>query len=72
MSMMNDHQMSRLMNAVVERRRAVVARQGKGASSEDRVGEQLADDVREILATQRVVLAAVSALTAGHSSEDAG
>ena len=59
---MNDHDMSSLMKAAAERQLAVVALQKKYAESESIPTEQLVLDMRELLATERVVLDAIITL----------
>jgi hypothetical protein len=53
---MNEHDMSSLMKAATERQLAVAALQKKYESSESVPTEQLVRDMRELLATERVVL----------------
>jgi hypothetical protein len=59
---MDDHDMSGLMKAAAERQLAVAALQKKYATSHDIPSEQLVADMRELLATERVVLDAIITL----------
>ena len=59
---MNDPDMSSLMKAAAERQLAVAALQKKYEESEDVPTEQLVRDMRELLATERVVLDAIITL----------
>lgn len=59
---MNDPDISSLMKAAAERQLAVVALQKKYADSESVSIEQLVLDMRELLATERVVLDAIITL----------
>ena len=59
---MNDSEISSLMKAAAERQLAVVALQKKYADSESIPTEQLVLDMRELLATERVVLDAIITL----------
>ena len=59
---MNDHDMSSLMKAAAERQLAVSALQKKYEQSESIPTEQLVLDMRELLATERVVLDAIITL----------
>ena len=59
---MNDHDMSTLMKAAAERQLAVTALQKKYANTESIPTEQLVLDMRELLATERVVLDAIITL----------
>lgn len=56
---MHDHDMDSLMQAAAERQLAVTALQKKYAESESIPTEQLVLDMRELLATERVVLDAI-------------
>lgn len=69
---MNDHDMSGLMKAAAERQLAVAALQEKYAVSESIPTEQLVLDMRELLATERVVLDAIITLfvNLGHGGPD--
>ncbi len=60
--MMNDLAISSLMKAAAERQLAVVALQKRCAESESVPTEQLVLDMRELLATERVVLDAIITL----------
>ena len=53
---MEDQDVSSLMKAAAERQLAVAALQKKYAESESVPTEQLVSDLRELLATERVVL----------------
>jgi len=59
---MNDPDLASLMKAATERQRAVTALQKKYAESESISTEQLVLDMRELLATERVVLDAIITL----------
>ena len=59
---MNDHDMASLMKAATERQLAVAALQKKYEDSESIPTEQLVRDMRELLATERVVLDAIITL----------
>jgi hypothetical protein len=59
---MNDHDMSALVRAAAERQLAVTALQEKYTHSEDISTEQLVADMRELLATERLVLDAIITL----------
>ena len=59
---MNDHDISRLMKAATERQLAVTALQEKYESSVSIPTEQLVLDMRELLATERIVLDAIVTL----------
>ena len=61
---MNDHDLGDLMKAAAERQLAVTALQKKYAQSESESisTEQLVLDMRELLATERVVLDAIITL----------
>ncbi|MBC8106311.1 MAG: hypothetical protein H7Z14_06960 [Anaerolineae bacterium] len=59
---MNDHDMANLMKAATERQLAVAALQKKYEDSESIPTEQLVRDMRELLATERVVLDAIITL----------
>lgn len=59
---MNDRDLSSLMKAAAERQLAVVALQKKYLESESIPTEQLVLDMRELLATERVVLDAIITL----------
>jgi hypothetical protein len=59
---MNDPDLSSLMQAAAERQLAVTALQKKYAESESISTEQLVLDMRELLATERVVLDAIITL----------
>ena len=71
---MNDHDMGSLMKAAAERQLAVAALQKKYAVSESIPTEQLVLDMRELLATERVVLDAIITLfmNLGHGEVDRG
>jgi hypothetical protein len=60
--MMNDHDMASLMKAATERQLAVSSLQEKYEQSENVPTEQLVRDMRELLATERVVLDAIITL----------
>jgi hypothetical protein len=59
---MNDPDLGSLMKAAAERQQAVAALQKKYAASESIPTEQLVLDMRELLATERVVLDAIITL----------
>lgn len=59
---MNDPNLGSLMKAAAERQLAVTALQKKYAESENISTEQLVLDMRELLATERVVLDAIITL----------
>ena len=59
---MNDPDLGSLMKAAAERQQAVAALQKKYAESESIPTEQLVLDMRELLATERVVLDAIITL----------
>jgi hypothetical protein len=59
---MFNHDMHSLMKAAAERQLAVTALQEKYAASHDIPTEQLVIDMRELLATERVVLDAIITL----------
>jgi hypothetical protein len=59
---MNDSDVRSLMKAAAERQIAVTALQEKYAASHDISAEQLVVDMRELLATERVVLDAIITL----------
>jgi hypothetical protein len=59
---MNDPDVGSLMKAAAERQVAVTALQQKYAESESIPTEQLVLDMRELLATERVVLDAIITL----------
>ena len=59
---MNDPDLGSLMKAAAERQLAVTALQKKYAESECIATEQLVLDMRELLATERVVLDAIITL----------
>ena len=59
---MENHDVSSLMKAAAERQLAVTALQKKYADSERVSTEQLVLDMRELLATERVVLDAIITL----------
>ena len=59
---MTDHDISSLMRAASERQLAVAALQKKYEESESVPTEQLVLDMRELLATERVVLDAIITL----------
>jgi hypothetical protein len=67
---MNDPDVGSLMKAAAERQVAVTALQQKYAESESIPTEQLVLDMRELLATERVVLDAIITLFVkfGHES----
>jgi hypothetical protein len=68
---MNDRDIRSLMKAAAERQVAVAALQTKYAVSHDIPSEQLIIDMRELLATERVVLDAIITLfvSLGHEHE---
>jgi len=59
---MNDPDIGSLMQAAAERQQAVATLQKKYAESESIPTEQLVLDMRELLATERVVLDAIITL----------
>jgi hypothetical protein len=59
---MHDHDLMNLQKAALERQLAVVALQQKYAESDSIPTEQLVRDMRELLATERVVLDAIITL----------
>ena len=59
---MNNREIKSLMSAATERQLAVVALQKKYEHSESVPTEQLVQDMRELLATERVVLDAIITL----------
>ena len=59
---MNDPDLGSLMKAAAERQQAVAALQKKYAESDNVPTEQLVRDMRELLATERVVLDAIITL----------
>ena len=59
---MNDPDVNTLMMAATERQLAVAALQKKYAESDNVPTEQLVRDMRELLATERVVLDAIITL----------
>jgi hypothetical protein len=59
---MNDPDLDRLMKAAAERQQAVASLQQKYAESDSIPTEQLVLDMRELLATERVVLDAIITL----------
>lgn len=59
---MNDPNLGSLMKAAAERQLAVTALQKKYAESENISTDQLVLDMRELLATERVVLDAIITL----------
>ena len=59
---MNDSNLGSLMKAAAERQLAVTALQKKYAESENISTDQLVLDMRELLATERVVLDAIITL----------
>jgi len=61
---MDDHDMTSLVKAATERQMAVAALQKKYERSESVPTEQLVLDMRELLATERVVLDAIITLFA--------
>ena len=62
MAPMHDHDVTSLMKAAAERQLAVAALQRKYEESESIPTEQLVRDMRELLATERVVLDAIITL----------
>ena len=70
---MNDPDISSLLKAAAERQLAVAALQKKYEASESVPTEQLVRDMRELLATERVVLDAIITLFVklGHAAADA-
>ena len=70
---MNDHDVNALMKAATERQLAVCARQKKYEASTSIPTEQLVRDMRELLATERIVLDAIITLFVklGHAAADA-
>ena len=68
---MQDPDVNSLMRAASERQLAVAALQRKYEASEDVPTEQLVRDMRELLATERVVLDAIITLFVklGHADE---
>jgi hypothetical protein len=69
---MNDHDLSSLMKAASERQLAVAALQKKYAESVSIPTEQLVLDMRELLATERVVLDAIITLFLKLGSDERG
>ena len=69
---MDDRDINSLMKAAAERQIAVMTLQKKYDVSENIPTEQLVRDMRELLATERVVLDAIITLFVklGHGSED--
>jgi hypothetical protein len=71
---MSDPEMTSLMRAAAERQLAVAALQKKYESSDSVPTEQLVRDMRELLATERVVLDAIITLFvkmgAGRASDE--
>ena len=69
----NDSDIKSLMRAAAERQRAVAALQKKYQESESIPTEQLVLDMRELLATERIVLDAIITLFVklGHSDDPA-
>jgi hypothetical protein len=69
---MHDRDIRSLMKAAAERQVAVSALQKKYAASHDISSEQLVADMRELLATERIVLDAIITLflTLGHAEEE--
>jgi hypothetical protein len=59
---MNDHEMQSLLKAAAERQLAVAELQEKYATSKGISTEQLVLDMRELLATERVILDAIITL----------
>jgi hypothetical protein len=59
---MNDRDVNSLMKAAAERQLAVMALQKKYETSESIPTEQLVRDMRELLATERIVLDAIITL----------
>ena len=68
---MDDRDINGLMKAAAERHLAVTALQKKYAAGDSIPTEQLVRDMRELLATERVVLDAIITLFVklGHGSE---
>jgi hypothetical protein len=68
---MQDSDVTSLMRAATERQLAVAALQKKYEASDDVPTEQLVRDMRELLATERVVLDAIITLFVkmGHQAE---
>jgi hypothetical protein len=66
-----EHDVSSLMKAATERQLAVAALQKKYESSESIPTEQLVRDMRELLATERIVLDAIITLFVklGHAQD---
>jgi hypothetical protein len=69
---MNDPDLGSLMKAAAERQQAVAALQKKYAESESIRTEQLVLDMRELLATERVVLDAIITLFLKLGSDSRG
>jgi hypothetical protein len=69
---MSDTELNSLMKAATERQVAVAELQAKYAASESIPTEQLVRDMRELLATERVVLDAIITLFVklGHAEEN--
>ena len=69
---MENHDVCSLMKAAAERQLAVTALQKKYADSERVSTEQLVRDMRELLATERVVLDAIITLFVrlGNANDD--
>jgi hypothetical protein len=67
----HDPDVSRLIKAATERQLAVLELQNKYEHSESVPTEQLVQDMRELLATERIVLDAIITLFVrlGHSAE---
>ena len=65
---MTNHDLSGLMKAATERQLAVAQLQAKYAESENISTEQLVLDMRELLATERVVLDAIITIFVGMAS----
>jgi hypothetical protein len=59
---MTEHDVTSLMKAATERQLAVAALQKKYDTSQDIPTEQLVRDMRELLATERIVLDAIITL----------
>jgi len=70
---MEDRDIQSLMKAAAERQVAVTSLQKKYATSHEIPTEQLIDDMRELLATERVVLDAIITLfvSLGHEYDGA-
>jgi hypothetical protein len=68
---MNEHDVTILMKAATERQLAVAALQKKYDTSQDIPTEQLVRDMRELLATERIVLDAIITLFVklGHAQD---